>query len=123
MYTPVVTRAARIGAVLVGVLFLGCNERPAPQPSQSDATLTTGFVEVEGGRLYYEELGTGDPVVLVHSSGTDRRLWDARFACGRHLDRAAESQSVRQPLDRVAMAKDPSELSLRPDFPLRGVLS
>ena len=92
MYTPVVTRAARIGAVLVGVLFLGCNERPAPQPSQSDATLTTGFVEVEGGRLYYEELGTGDPVVLVHSSGTDRRLWDARFACGHHISRAAESQ-------------------------------
>ena len=36
----------------------------------------TGYVEVDGGRLYYEVTGAGYPLVLVHGMLFDRRLWD-----------------------------------------------
>lgn len=36
----------------------------------------TGYVNVDGGRLYYEATGAGHPLVLVHGMMFDRRLWD-----------------------------------------------
>ena len=38
------------------------------------------FVEVEGGRLYVEEAGSGDPVVFLHPGLWDSRTWDPQFA-------------------------------------------
>lgn len=40
----------------------------------------TGYAEVEGGRLYYETAGSGDPVVMLHAFTLDTRMWDAQFA-------------------------------------------
>lgn len=34
---------------------------------------------VKGTQLYYEVTGGGPPLVLVHSGGFDRRLWDEQF--------------------------------------------
>jgi pimeloyl-ACP methyl ester carboxylesterase len=34
-------------------------------------------VEVNGVRLYYELLGSGEPLALVHGSWADARVWDA----------------------------------------------
>ncbi len=39
----------------------------------------TGFVAVEGGRLYYEVAGTGPALVLVHAGVADCRMWDEQF--------------------------------------------
>lgn len=39
-------------------------------------TAETGFVEVEGGQLYYETAGAGQPLVLVHAGVADCRMWD-----------------------------------------------
>jgi 3-oxoadipate enol-lactonase len=39
----------------------------------------TGFVDVGNAQLYYEELGTGDPVVMIHGGLLDRRMWDGQF--------------------------------------------
>jgi pimeloyl-ACP methyl ester carboxylesterase len=39
----------------------------------------TGFLEVEGGELYYEEAGTGPSVVLTHGGLVDHHLWDPQF--------------------------------------------
>jgi len=39
----------------------------------------TGFVDVEGARLYYEAAGQGEPVVLIHGGFLDRRMWDGQF--------------------------------------------
>ncbi|MFX1598285.1 MAG: alpha/beta fold hydrolase [Promethearchaeota archaeon] len=38
-----------------------------------------GFAEVGGGRIYYEILGKGHPLVLIHSGITDSRMWDDQF--------------------------------------------
>lgn len=36
----------------------------------------SGFVEVPGGRLYYEVEGSGDPVLLIHGNLGNLRMWD-----------------------------------------------
>lgn len=40
---------------------------------------TTGFADVNDTRLYYEIRGEGSPLVLIHSGGFDRRIWDDQF--------------------------------------------
>jgi 3-oxoadipate enol-lactonase len=39
-----------------------------------------GYVDVDGSSLYYEEIGTGRPVVLLRGFSLDRRMWDAQWA-------------------------------------------
>src|SRR6266705_3588362 len=40
----------------------------------------TGFAEVNGTKLYYEVLGEGHALVLIHGGYMDRRMWDDQFA-------------------------------------------
>lgn len=40
----------------------------------------TGFVESNGTKLYYEMMGEGHPLVLIHGGYMDRRMWDAQFS-------------------------------------------
>jgi 3-oxoadipate enol-lactonase len=40
----------------------------------------SGFAPVDGGKLYYEEAGSGFPVVLIHGGQMDSRMWDEQFA-------------------------------------------
>lgn len=37
------------------------------------------FVTPDKARLYYEELGKGEPLVLIHGHSFDRREWDPQF--------------------------------------------
>jgi pimeloyl-ACP methyl ester carboxylesterase len=56
---------------LACLLVLGCSGEPIE--------VTSGYVDVEGARLYYEEAGQGTPVVLIHGGFLDRRMWDGQF--------------------------------------------
>ncbi len=48
----------------------------------SCATTTTGYVPTpDEGRLYYEERGRGEPLILLHGHSLDTRMWDGQFAC------------------------------------------
>jgi pimeloyl-ACP methyl ester carboxylesterase len=38
-----------------------------------------GFAHVNGTQLYYETLGEGHPLVLIHGGYMDRRMWDDQF--------------------------------------------
>lgn len=46
----------------------------------SDAAPRQGFVEMPGARLFYEQAGAGDPILLLHGGMLDLRMWDAQFA-------------------------------------------
>lgn len=39
----------------------------------------SGYVDVEGARLYYEAAGAGVPVVFLHAFTLDTRMWDDQF--------------------------------------------
>jgi pimeloyl-ACP methyl ester carboxylesterase len=47
--------------------------------AQVPIVVESGLAEVNGARLYYEVVGTGAPLVLVHGFGLDRRMWDEQF--------------------------------------------
>ncbi len=40
----------------------------------------TGFIETNGTELYYEMLGEGQPLVLLHGGYMDTKMWDDQFA-------------------------------------------
>jgi len=65
--------ALRVALALCAVLCL-CAAAPA-QPGKHES----GFAEVNGARIYYEAMGKGPAVVLVHGGLVDSRMWDAQM--------------------------------------------
>jgi len=40
----------------------------------------TGYIDAGGAQIYYEEMGKGRPLVMIHGGLLDRRMWDDQFA-------------------------------------------
>lgn len=55
---------------LCAILFLPMSGRAQKQ----------GRVNVPRGALYYEEQGSGEPVILIHGHSLDRRMWNDQFS-------------------------------------------
>jgi pimeloyl-ACP methyl ester carboxylesterase len=73
-------RACWLGRAIAAfvVVFLGaCDSNRAA--TAGPAKVTSGTVPVDGGSLYYETLGKGAPVILIHGGFGDRRMWDPQF--------------------------------------------
>ena len=75
------------------MLILGCGrteEQPA-EPRTAEPVLISAFVDAGGARTYYEEMGSGEPLVLIHGGLLDRRMWDRQFEVFKDLhDRMME---------------------------------
>ncbi|MFC1726646.1 alpha/beta fold hydrolase [candidate division KSB1 bacterium] len=41
--------------------------------------LKTGYADIGKVKLYYEEMGSGYPVIMLHGGLIDRRMWDDQF--------------------------------------------
>ncbi len=41
--------------------------------------MKTGYAEVNGTKLYFEQIGKGHPVILLHGFTLDTRMWDDQF--------------------------------------------
>jgi len=63
--------------VLALITFGGRSRDPRPAPAR---VADTGFVAVAGSRLYYESIGSGPTVVLLHGGNLDRRMWDEQLS-------------------------------------------
>src|SRR5689334_16871233 len=46
----------------------------------TDQPVTSGFLSLGDGQIWYEASGTGHPLVLVHAGWVDRRMWDEQVA-------------------------------------------
>ena len=46
---------------------------------ESSLGMAEGFVPVDGGQLYYEAVGEGPVLVLVHAGIADSRMWDGQM--------------------------------------------
>src|SRR2546430_190174 len=68
-------------AVVLGttILFPLVDDDADAAQAQAVVVPQSGFLEVLGGRLYYETAGTGDAVVFIHGNVGDRRHWDRQF--------------------------------------------
>lgn len=42
-------------------------------------TTISGYVDLNGTRLFYQERGSGFPLLLVHAGVADSRMWDPQF--------------------------------------------
>ena len=60
--------AAQKLIALIALGFMSCNG-----PGKDE--LNSGFVGVDGGKIYYETKGHGDAIVLLHPGLTDLRMW------------------------------------------------
>ncbi len=69
----------KICTLVFAIHFLGtCSHAPNSQ-APNPLSVTTGFAEVNETRLYYELMGEGQPIVLIHGGAVDRRMWDDQF--------------------------------------------
>ena len=41
--------------------------------------LKTGYIDIEGRKMYYEEKGEGRALLLIHGFSLDSRMWDDQF--------------------------------------------
>ena len=69
--------------VLRNVLFVlgvGVINAVAAQPSTATPdAVESGYVEVEGGRIFFEAAGEGPAVVMIHDGLLHRETWNAQF--------------------------------------------
>ncbi len=56
------------------ILFLGACEK-----ATKEMPLITGIAEVNGAKLYYEQMGDGHPMILIHGFSVNTRMWDDQF--------------------------------------------
>lgn len=49
-------------------------------PTAAVSQAASGLIPVDGGRLYYESLGSGPAVVLLHDGTTHSIVWDNQFS-------------------------------------------
>ncbi|HXX63578.1 MAG TPA: alpha/beta hydrolase, partial [Bacteroidota bacterium] len=57
-------------ATVVALVF-GAGMVPGP--------LKTGYADVGQYSIYYEDIGSGEPLILIHDGYLDRRMWDGQF--------------------------------------------
>ena len=41
--------------------------------------MNADYIEVNGGKVYYETAGVGETVTLVHAGFVDSRMWDDQW--------------------------------------------
>jgi 3-oxoadipate enol-lactonase len=64
---------------VLGATVLLQTDRPLRAMTRTQPSTVGGFLEVDGGRIYYEMTGEGTPVVFVHDGILHRETWDEQF--------------------------------------------
>ena len=71
----------RVFRTALFVLQIGLINTVAAQPSPGEpGAVDSGYVQVEGGRIFYEAAGHGPAIVMIHDGLLHRETWDAQFS-------------------------------------------
>ena len=65
--------------VIFSLIFISAADAVSGNTRQSKPSVQSGFIEVDGGKLYYEVAGKGDVIVLVHDGSLHNVTWDGQF--------------------------------------------
>jgi pimeloyl-ACP methyl ester carboxylesterase len=65
--------------LVIFILVIGCNKSTDKTENVNQSSLKTGFINIEKTKLYFEEMGYGIPLLLIHGGLVDRRMWDEQF--------------------------------------------
>jgi 3-oxoadipate enol-lactonase len=74
-----------------------------PDPPAPWDTFARGFAPVPGSALYYESMGEGEPVVLIHGGAVDHRMWRREFA-----DLARDHRVIRLDVRGQGLSQNPA---------------
>ncbi|NIM91913.1 MAG: alpha/beta fold hydrolase [Candidatus Aminicenantes bacterium] len=72
----------RFFALILGLavaLMFKCVDNADQKKNQISISPKTGFIEVGKARLYYEEMGEGLPLMMIHGGLLNHRMWDDQF--------------------------------------------
>ncbi|MCX6559077.1 MAG: alpha/beta hydrolase [Candidatus Aminicenantes bacterium] len=69
----------RLTVALCVLALMAAQSFSRPWDEASALEVASGYVNVEGGRLFYEQAGEGQNIVLLHDGMVDREVWDAQF--------------------------------------------
>lgn len=65
---------------ILGLLVSATVNSLSQNPELSNTvSVDTGYVVVDGGKLFYELAGAGDDIVLLHDGMVNREIWDEQF--------------------------------------------
>ena len=89
------------------LLFTGMKNTALPQNHENNNSILidTGYVIVDGGKLYYEAAGTGDCLVLLHDGIVHSTIWDEQF-----LEFARKYRVIRYDRRTYGKSSDPETL-------------
>jgi 3-oxoadipate enol-lactonase len=74
------TRSRSFLAFLLVSALSFAGRAPLRAQSSPPENSKSGFLELSGGKIYYEVAGEGHPLVLIHGGQMDSRMWDEQFA-------------------------------------------
>ena len=64
---------------LFALLIIGRLQAFQATSSTSPSAAKTGFIDIGDTKLYYEDLGSGFPLIMAHGGLLDRSMWDGQF--------------------------------------------
>jgi 3-oxoadipate enol-lactonase len=79
----VVALMAFISSMVTGRPFssgLPQETKPPARDVERPPTVESGYVQVDGGRLFYEAAGQGPVIIMIHDGLLHRETWNAQFA-------------------------------------------
>ncbi len=68
-------------AAVFFVIVPGCGRREGTERAarETPVEIATGYIDLGTARIYYEEAGSGRPVVMIHGGLLDATMWNDQF--------------------------------------------
>ncbi len=61
------------------LIFTVSNLLSQTMDNHNSLEVDSGYINVDGGKLFYEATGKGENIVLLHDGAVHREVWDAQF--------------------------------------------